>query len=143
MHFNRKLMVLGAMAVTVMTAVAFTDPAPPENSYKNLKILPKDISHEDLGRIMHHFNDALGVKCSFCHAPSKDSSSRHPDFARDEKPEKDIARSMMKMTLKINQKFFQAKHANIMDSTLAVNCTTCHHGNPHPEAGAGDTPARQ
>jgi len=59
----------------------------------------------------------------------------HPDFASDEKPEKEIARSMMKMTVKINNKFFGTKHAFIGDSTLTVTCVTCHHGQPHPEEG--------
>jgi len=87
-----------------------------------------------LGHIMHEFNQALGVKCNFCHAPNKDTAVHHPDFASDEKPEKEIARSMMKMTVKINDKFFGTKHAYIGDSTLTVTCSTCHHGQPHPEA---------
>ena len=133
MQLNRKFLVVAVMSVAVMMAVAFTTPPPPENGYKNLKILPKDISHEQLGKIMHGFNESLGVKCSFCHAASKDTSVHHPDFASDEKPEKEIARSMMKMTVKINKKFFEAKHAFIGDSTLTVTCITCHHGSPHPE----------
>ncbi|MEJ0082894.1 MAG: c-type cytochrome [Puia sp.] len=55
---------------------------------------------------MDHFKAALGVKCSFCHAPSKDTAQKWPDFASDDKPEKLIARKMMKMTSKINKKFF-------------------------------------
>jgi Photosynthetic reaction centre cytochrome C subunit len=137
MNFNRKFIVVAAMAAIVTTAVAFTAPAPPDNGFKNLKILPKDISHEQLGKIMHGFNDALGVKCNFCHAPSKDTSQHHPDFASDDKPEKNIARSMMKMTVKINKKFFEAKHPFIGDSTLSVTCITCHHGSPHPEENGG------
>ena len=138
MYISRKLMVTASMAAVVIMAVAFTAPAPPENDFKNLKILPKDISHEQLGKIMHQFNDALGVKCSFCHAPSKDTSNHHPDFASDDKPEKSIARSMMKMTVKINNKFFEVKNAAIGDSTLSVTCVTCHHGEPHPEEHGGE-----
>ncbi len=37
---------------------------------------------------MDGFKAALGVKCSFCHAPSKDTAQKWPDFASDEKPEK-------------------------------------------------------
>jgi hypothetical protein len=133
MNIHRTFIVMAAMATVVTTAVAFTAPMPPDNGFKNLKILPKDISHEQLGKVMHGFNDALGVKCNFCHAASKDTAVHHPDFASDEKPEKNIARSMMKMTVKINKKFFEAKHAAIGDSTLMVSCMTCHHGNAHPE----------
>src|ERR1700712_629093 len=138
MHLNRKFIVIASMAVIVTSAVAFTAPAPPDNGYKNLKILPKDISHEKLGKIMHEFNDALGVKCGFCHAASKDTAMHHPDFASDDKPEKSIARSMMKMTVKINKKYFEAKHPFIGDSTLSVTCITCHHGSPHPGEPAED-----
>ncbi|MEP7278919.1 MAG: c-type cytochrome [Bacteroidota bacterium] len=133
MNINRKFMVMAGLAAVVTTAVAFTAPAPPENGFKNLKILPKDISQQQLEKIMHGFNSALGVKCNFCHAPSKDSAVRHPDFASDEKPEKRIARKMMKMTVKINKKFFEAKHPAIGDSSLVISCITCHHGNPHPD----------
>jgi hypothetical protein len=146
MSLNRKFIVTASMAAIVTMAVAFTAPAPPDNGFKNLKILPKDISHENLVKIMHGFNDALGVKCNFCHAPFKDTAQHHPDFASDDKPEKNIARSMMKMTIKINKKFFEAKHPFIGDSTLSVSCITCHHGSPHPEGhgedehGMGDHP---
>jgi hypothetical protein len=134
MLINRKLMVMVAMTVVVVSAVAFTNPPADEPGFKNLKILPKDISHEQLGKIMHEFNDALGVGCDFCHAPSKDPKEQHPDFVSDEKPEKSIARQMMKMTTKINSKYFGAKHPAIGDSTLTVTCATCHHGTPHPES---------
>ncbi|MFT3937141.1 MAG: c-type cytochrome [Chitinophagaceae bacterium] len=133
MKFNRKLIVMASLAALITTAVAFTKPAPADdNGFKNLKILPKDISHEQLGKIMHDFNNALGVKCNFCHAPNKDTSIHHPDFASDEKPEKEIARSMMKMTLKINKKFFSVKDASFT-SQLEITCATCHHGQAHPE----------
>ena len=52
---------------------------------------------------------------------------------------------MMKMTVKINKKFFESKHAFIGDSTLSVTCITCHHGKPHPEnqsEGMGRSSAR-
>ena len=138
MVFNRKFIVMSAMTVVVLSAVAFTAPPEEEHGFKNLKILPKNISHEQLGKIMHGFNDALGVHCDFCHARSKDPNEKHPDFVSDEKPEKNMARKMMKMTVKINKKFFEAKSAAIGDTALAVSCGTCHHGKPHPEAPKGD-----
>ena len=138
MQLNRKFIVMIAMAAVVFTAVAFTSPtADDDKGFKNLKVLPKDTDHDKLIKIMREFNDALGVKCNFCHAPSKDTANHHPDFVSDDKPEKNIAREMMKMTVKINKKFFEAKQAAIGDSTMAVSCGTCHHGAPHPEAHAG------
>ncbi len=115
----------------VVIGIAATDP-PKNPRYTNLKILPKDISDDQLGKIMGNFKDALGVKCSFCHAPSADSTSHHLDFASDAKPEKNIARKMMKMTTKINKKFFSYNKNEQGQTMPAVECMTCHHGKEHP-----------
>src|SRR5690606_32103791 len=63
---------------------------------KNLKVLPKDISKDELDEVMDGFKAALGVKCGHCHAPST-IDPKKLDFASDEKIEKEIARKMMKM----------------------------------------------
>jgi len=56
------------------------------------------------------------------------------DRSADEKPEKSIARKMIKMTNRINKKFFHGKtKVGDADAVLAVQCATCHHGEPHPE----------
>src|SRR5690606_23342798 len=39
--------------------------------WKNLKVLPKDISKDSLDHLMKGYTLALGVKCNYCHAPSK------------------------------------------------------------------------
>jgi spore germination cell wall hydrolase CwlJ-like protein len=82
---------------------------------------------------MDHFKTALGVKCSFCHAPSKDTAQKWPDFASDDKPEKNIARGMMKMTAKINKKFFKDNKNEQGVTVPAIECMTCHRGSPHPD----------
>jgi hypothetical protein len=132
MILHKKYIVTGALTAFVIAAVAFTSPNPPEEGFKNLKVLPKKTSHDVLIKIMREFNRDLGVKCTFCHAPSKDGSN-HPDFVSDEKPEKNVARSMMRMTMRINKKFFETKHPMIGDSALTITCYTCHHGDAHPE----------
>ena len=134
MTINRKYIVTGVLAAFVLAGVAFTTPNPPEEGFKNLKVLPKNTSHDEMEKIMHEFTHDLGVKCNFCHAAAKDTSSRrHLDFVSDEKPEKNIARSMMRMEMKINKKFFEIKHPLIGDTTLTITCFTCHHGVAHPE----------
>ena len=132
MQISRKCGVIITMVIVVIAGTAAV-PSPP-NEYKNLKVLPKDISTKDLSRIMiDDFEDGLGVSCGFCHAEEKDSHKL--DYASDEKPEKEIARLMMKMTLDINEKYFMVTHPMIGDSVLSVTCTTCHKGQPRP----GDT----
>ena len=142
MIINRKYIVAAALSAFVVAGVAFTTPNPPKEGFKNLKVLPKNTSEEQLEKIMHEFNHDLGVRCNFCHAAPK-NGERHPDFASDEKPEKNVAREMMKMTLRINKKFFQSKHPYIGDSTLAISCFTCHHGQPHPGEGGGSNEPRR
>lgn len=96
--------------------------------YKNLKILPKDISEQELEGVMNSFNEALGVKCSYCHVVV---SERVLDFASDAIDSKEIARHMMKMTMRINKKYFEK--SNPMD--YSVNCFTCHQGQKIPNTG--------
>lgn len=95
----------------------------------NLKVLPKNISHEELEATMKAFNQALGVKCGFCHAPRKDGE-KGLDFASDANPKKDVARSMMKMTNKINKKYF--KNFKKDGDLLQIGCQTCHNGQAEP-----------
>lgn len=132
-----------AVAVTLIgfmvigMAATRPTPAPPEDKPRkmNLKVLPKNISHEELGKIMDEWKTALGVKCNFCHAPSADSTSHRLDFASDAKPEKEVARHMFKMTAKINKKYFNFNKDEKGALIPTVSCMTCHHGSPHPGEG--------
>ena len=106
---------------------------PPQNQPKrNLKVLPKNISNDELDAVMDHFKEALGVNCNFCHASQKDDTSKL-DFASDEKPEKESARNMMRMSSKINKKFFHYKPSAENKELPPITCKTCHNGKPHPE----------
>ena len=100
-----------------------------EPKFKNLKVLPADISREKLDEIMDNFKVALGVKCGYCHAPSKDNP-RKMDMASDDNPKKDIARDMMRMSMEINQKFFAD---SVKAGIYKVSCATCHHGKAEPD----------
>lgn len=131
MIFNRKTGVAVILTLAIIGGIAATKP-PEEHKFQNLKVLPKKISMQDLGKVMDNFKEALGVKCNFCHAASKDSSNHHLDFASDEKPEKNIARKMYKMTAKINKKFFNYNKGETGEMMPTVECMTCHHGHEHP-----------
>jgi hypothetical protein len=119
----RKLLVVSGILAFILFSVAFTTKDEPH--YKNLKVLPKNISHDALSEVMQNFNKSLGVKCNFCHAPSADG--QHLDFASDSLGNKNVARAMMKMTSKINKKFFKEE-----SKTPAITCFTCHHGSEEP-----------
>jgi hypothetical protein len=96
----------------------------------NLKVLPKDISGKDLMAIMHGFTGDLGVHCTFCH--EEDSTTHHPNFASDAKPEKATARIMMNMTQNINGKYLASLPSGDNDMKK-VGCGTCHRGNSTPK----------
>jgi hypothetical protein len=140
MLHGKKIAVALTLSALMVVGMAATRPSdnPAEKPgadkrFKNLKVLPKDISNEDLDKVMHNWTASLGVKCNFCHAPSQDSTSHRPDFASDAKPEKEVARHMFKMTAKINKKYFSFNKDDKGDVVPSITCMTCHRGNPHPE----------
>jgi hypothetical protein len=125
---HKRTIILVALTAAIFIGTAAITP-PEEKEKRNLKVLPKDISHDELDAIMHQFNDALGVKCNHCHAGAQVDGRLKLNFASDEKPEKEMAREMLRMTEKINKKFFGFKG----EGTPSVSCMTCHNGNAHPK----------
>jgi len=116
----------------LVAAVALGAAASHKGQYVNLKVLPKDISSKDLQGIMaDDFEDGLGVSCGFCHAAAKDGHGL--DFVSDTKPEKEIARRMMRMTLDLNKEYFKVHKPRIGSNTLTITCATCHKGEPFPD----------
>lgn len=119
----RKTLILSFVVIIVaIGSLGFKD----EPKFKNLKVLSKNISGDELEIIMKEFKTALGVKCNFCHSQSKTDPGKL-DFASDENKHKDIARSMMKMTARINKKYFKD------DKQGAIKCFTCHNGEKEPK----------
>lgn len=91
------------------------------DGFKNLKILPKNISKDSLMGLMEGYNKALGVKCNHCHVLLDKSS--------DKKHEKDIARHMIKLTNELNKKEFAPIGEQYKN---AIQCATCHRGSTKP-----------
>lgn len=120
-------MITGLFATMVFASLAFTKDEP---QYKNLKVLPKNITKQQMDSVMHQFTGSLGVKCNYCHQYNADTKKL--DFASDANKKKLVARSMMKMTAKINKKYFDVAGRQSLDSKLLVGCYTCHHGQEEP-----------
>jgi hypothetical protein len=131
MPVNKKLLVtLGLLSIIVFGAM--TTIKPQDEGFKNLKVLPKNISPDNLHKVMEDWEHSLGVHCNFCHA--RNEETKKIDWASDAKPEKAMARDMYKMMNKINQKYFHAKKDSLgMIMQSGVNCNTCHRGTAHPE----------
>jgi hypothetical protein len=132
LHY-RKFAVVAALSALTTIGISAMRPADDKPPKRNLKVLPKDISHDDLDKTMDSWKTALGVHCNFCHAPNADTSNHHLDFASDAKPEKTIARHMYKMAIRINKKFFSMNKDDKGEIVQTVTCVTCHRGSPHPD----------
>ena len=130
---NKKLIVIGSLCSMIVILTAATNKSKlPGDQYKNLQVLPKDISPTLMNKIMlGEFSDALGVSCGFCHAPNKEGDGL--DYASDAKPEKQIARKMLLMTLSINRDYFKIDSPMVGTPSVAVTCNTCHKGDAFPD----------
>ena len=128
---KNKLTISACLVFGFIICAAAIEPGKQTVEFKNLQVLPKDISEKDLQRIMEiDFSKALGVNCNYCHP--KLAGSDDLDFVTDAKGEKQAARSMMRMTMEINQKYFGLQHPMIGDTLMSVTCKSCHRGEPYP-----------
>ena len=89
--------------------------------FKNLQVLPKTLSKDEMKALMKAQARALGVECDHCHDV--------PDMASDKLENKKIARKMMQMTAELDSKWIKGwkgaeKHP--------VTCGTCHQGHESP-----------
>jgi photosynthetic reaction center cytochrome c subunit len=82
-----------------------------EQFYKKIDAL-KGIPAAEVHPAMEYITTALGVGCGYCHVPGK--------FDSDDKKEKNVARSMIRMTMALNNTVFDAKRE--------ITCYTCHRG---------------
>jgi hypothetical protein len=97
------------------------------SQFKNLQVLPSDISRDVLVATMRGYSRDLGVHCDYCHVEGPDG---HPDFASDAKKEKGMGRLMIRMARTINHDFL----LKVTENEETVSCWTCHRGHSTPEA---------
>ncbi len=130
MPANKKIITILVLTGLVIGGVAAVKA--PVGKYKNLKILPQDISEQKLDSIMESYSKALGVSCSFCHTEIKNFPDSL-DYASDDNTMKENAREMMRMTILINKTYFYFDKNEKPEYLKVVNCKTCHRGEPMPE----------
>lgn len=130
MKSSKIFWVIGILAILAITGMAAIE-QPVNDNFKNLQVLPKNITADSLDRIMDGFNIQLGVDCNYCHA--KDKITGNTVYEKDDKAEKEITRNMMRMTMDINKKYFQFNEQVSASEVQAVTCYTCHRANPIPE----------
>ena len=115
--YKDKFLITTGLIALVLTLSSFNFSVNGDTKFKNLQVLPNDISKGQLDDIMEAYCTSLNVKCSFCHVKG--------NMASDTINEKIIARKMMVMTNEINEKYFGKESGT-------VGCMTCHNGKINP-----------
>ncbi len=99
----------------------------------NLRVLPRNLTGQQVHDIMEQWEGELGTGCKTCHAvdPKNIGPNGKPrlNFADDTKEEKRTARLMVKMVEGINGNYI----SKIDSSGAPVTCGTCHRGHLGPE----------
>ena len=134
---NNKTLVIALIGGVLIASTYAFSPAPISGEHgdheNNLKVLPKDISHDDLMAVMHSFEVALNYNCGDCHTHSATDSTKM-DFGADTET-KSAALSMMKMVQEMNGTYFGVKGdftPNYLSSEYKVTCNSCHNGHEKP-----------
>jgi hypothetical protein len=134
LQLNKKAVIIALLATAMVYAETSARMKKDKDGIttRNLRILPNNISHEQLIDIMKHFSSSLGVKCSYCHVAKKGelTSEGKPvyDFASDDLHHKRIARKMMRLVQETNEDL-----DDIGDRHFErISCITYHRGNTQP-----------
>lgn len=103
----------------VRAAIAGREGEPATAVFTNVTILTTSVSAGSLIQAMNFYGTALGVSCAHCHDVTQ--------FAADVKPQKAIAREMMRLNGVINGQLLKGI-AGLQNPNPSVNCVTCHRG---------------
>jgi hypothetical protein len=129
----KKIKVLAGLGfITLLGILAAKPPQEKEPEYKNLQVLSKKISDKDMDYVMESFGVQLGVNCLFCHVGHQKGYEFTIDYVTDSMLNKRVARDMLRMTMKLNKKYFDTKLTGLMNTRGRVWCKTCHQGKPVP-----------
>jgi len=144
--YSKKIIITGLFVCLILLVKTFAQQQQQRKEQdeppKNLKVLPKSTSAEDVHKIMRTISKSLGTRCDHCHVGTPQEGKPYPkfDFASDDKPEKDIARKMMVMVDSINTNYIGKMG---VDDFERVTCVTCHMGNLKPTVSVDSLPKRQ
>jgi hypothetical protein len=128
---------LVAIIVTIAGCTAIQQqkamPAKSDNlQFHNLQVLSPNITRDELIATMRGYTRALGTRCEHCHVQTATEPRQTFDFPSDAKPEKKVAREMMRMVRDINGNYI-SKLPHGSEAPPSVSCGTCHRGHTTPE----------
>jgi hypothetical protein len=115
----------------------------PAAPLKNLQVFPKETTQAEILPVMRQFEAALQVECGHCHQWTGPGVPTN-DFSVDVKPQKDIARAMIRMVNEANMAIAPAvaKGDNkAADQVQKITCATCHRGSAVPQVPTYQPPA--
>ena len=127
-RFAACLTLLSMLGVPALSPAA----ASAQEAPKNLQVLPKDMTRQQVTQVMRGFTAALGVRCSTCHVGEEGQPLNTYDFASDDKPMKLKAREMLRMSTAINDTYL-AELPERREPNVRVTCITCHRGVTRPQ----------
>jgi RNase P subunit RPR2 len=120
---NKKPFVVSILVLVVAFAsqsFSYVNQKPPK-VLKNIKAFPSTMTYNEVDHQMDIFKVALGVKCNYCHAQTKESA-----------PKLEIARDMIRMTRDLNEKYMVKLAHNDTEPLQTITCNTCHRGLAKP-----------
>ena len=140
---------LAAALILIAGCTTAQAPQPTANpEFRNLQVLPRDITRDQLMATMRSFTRGLGVRCDHCHVVTATEPKEVLDFPADTKEQKRVARVMLRMVNDINGSWMHRveeaedlKVAIGAPPEMRVVCWTCHRGKTEPEAPPAPAPA--
>ena len=134
------VMIAGCSAINQQKAL----PAKSDNlGFHNLQVLSPNQTREELISTMRGFARALGTRCEHCHVQTATEPRAEFDFPSDAKPEKKVARTMIRMVRSINGDFISKLPKDDVEGPQKVTCATCHRGHLEPEKWSPPAPERR
>ena len=106
----------------VRKSIAGQEDKPAADVFKNLQVF-KELKAGQIPGIMESWSRSLGTSCRHCHVVDQ--------WAKDDKPEKQIARDMSHMVGEINTNLL-ANIKNLDSKNPRIMCWTCHEGRVKP-----------
>src|SRR6478672_3082440 len=130
----KRLTFLYGSLATLLLSASLAAQAPAPAPAKNLQVLPKEWSTQQVLPVMREIAAALGTECGHCHVWTGAGAPGN-DFPADVKPEKAKARVMLKMVMDINNTIGTefAKLGKPANQQVKVECVTCHRGQVIPK----------
>ena len=106
----------------VKNSITGQEDKPASEVFKNLQMF-KQLKAEQVPGIMESWSRSLGTSCQHCHVVDQ--------WAKDDKPEKQVARDMLHMVGEINTNLL-ANIKNLDSKNPRIACWTCHEGRIKP-----------